>query len=149
MNPKDTIYRQEAIDALETVKPVKAENGELYITKINARMKLEKLPSAQSKQRMRQIGEDTVLFSVPMEGLDATSRVILESGTWCKTFYADEQPRMKGKWIIDPVCSTNSSIEQVYRLLRCNKCDYPVSWPWLTRINFCPNCGADMRGGTG
>lgn len=90
MNPKDTIYRQEAIEALETVKPVKAENGELYITKTNARMKLEKLPSAQSKQRMRQIGEDTVLFSVPMEDLDTTSRVILESGTWCKIFYSDE-----------------------------------------------------------
>ncbi len=35
----DLISRQQAVDALETVKTVKAENGELYIAKINAQMK--------------------------------------------------------------------------------------------------------------
>ena len=35
-----------AIEALETVK---AENGELYIAKINAQMKLENLPPVQSE----------------------------------------------------------------------------------------------------
>lgn len=43
----DLISRQQAVDALETVKTVKAENGELYIAKINAQMKLEILPSIQ------------------------------------------------------------------------------------------------------
>lgn len=42
------ISQQAAIDALEAVKTVKAENGELYIAKINAQMKLETLPSIQS-----------------------------------------------------------------------------------------------------
>lgn len=48
----DIISRQQAIEALETVKTVKAENGELYIAKINAQMKLEILPSAQSERKM-------------------------------------------------------------------------------------------------
>ena len=39
--------------------------------------------------------------------------------------------RPKGKWI-----DCNWSI-------RCSECDY--SMPWAVR-NFCPNCGADMRG---
>lgn len=49
---EDIISRQQAIEALETVKTVKAENGELYIAKINAQMKLEILPSAQPKHRI-------------------------------------------------------------------------------------------------
>ena len=37
---------------------------------------------------------ETMIFSVSsVEDLDATNRVILEYGKWCKTFYADEQPR--------------------------------------------------------
>ena len=48
----DLISRQQAVDALETVKTVKAENGELYIAKINAQMKLEILPPVQSERKV-------------------------------------------------------------------------------------------------
>ena len=48
----DLINRQMAVDALETVKTVKAENGELYIAKINAQMKLEILPSVQPERKV-------------------------------------------------------------------------------------------------
>lgn len=47
----DAISRTQAIDALETVKTVKAENGELYIAKINAQMKLDTLPPAQPERK--------------------------------------------------------------------------------------------------
>lgn len=47
----DAISRTQANDALETVKTVKAENGELYIAKINAQMKLDTLPPAQPKRK--------------------------------------------------------------------------------------------------
>ena len=53
--------------------------------------------------------------------------------------------RKRGKWIIDPLRSTTNDIYQVYRYLRCSECDHKEPWPWMTRRNFCPNCGADMR----
>lgn len=53
----DLISRQQAVDALETVKTVKAENGELYIAKINAQMKLEILSSVQPEQRWIPVSE--------------------------------------------------------------------------------------------
>lgn len=34
--------------------------------------------------------------------------------------------------------------EQTETLAICSQCSYPVSWWHMT--NFCPNCGADMRG---
>ena len=45
------------------------------------------------------------------------------------------QPR-KGKWI------NNSPVT-----MKCDQCGYVISdWKWH-ESNFCPNCGADMRGG--
>ena len=49
---------------------------------------------------------------------------------------------IRGKWMIDSLCSTNGG---AYRVLRCSECDQQEPWPWLTRRYFCPNCGADMR----
>lgn len=47
----------------------------------------------------------------------------------------DGRNRPQGKWEFNGFCF--SSIQY-----KCNKCDYPT----LEKTNFCPNCGADMRG---
>lgn len=43
----------------------------------------------------------------------------------------------KGEWIVHP--------KGIYAHLVCNKC--LASAPYDCKTNFCPNCGADMRGG--
>lgn len=48
---------------------------------------------------------------------------------------ADVRPNVIGEWI------ANNSFSQ-----KCNKCGFSIhDWDWH-RFNFCPNCGADMRG---
>lgn len=54
---------------------------------------------------------------------------------------AAQPGRKKGKWIIDHLCSTGGG---TYQVLRCNICEH--SEPWQMGRNYCPNCGADMRG---
>ena len=49
-----------------------------------------------------------------------------------------EPERKKGKWISELKDDGDS-------LLRCSICNYPVSYFW-GRTNFCPECGADLRG---
>lgn len=49
-----------------------------------------------------------------------------------------EPERKKGQWISELKDDGDS-------LLRCSICNYPVSYFW-GRTNFCPECGADMRG---
>lgn len=46
----DLICRQAAIDALENTKTAISENGERYIAKQNAIMRIDALPSAQPKR---------------------------------------------------------------------------------------------------
>lgn len=48
------------------------------------------------------------------------------------------EPRKKGKWIL-------GGYEDMYYI--CNCCQYKESEYYLKpKANFCPNCGADMRG---
>ena len=49
----------------------------------------------------------------------------------------------KGRWVKDRLVST---IGGTYGVRRCSECEayyLDVGYGW----NFCPNCGADMRGG--
>ena len=46
----DLISRQQAIDTLENTKTAISENGERYIAKQNAIMRIDALPSAQPKR---------------------------------------------------------------------------------------------------
>lgn len=39
--------------------------------------------------------DGTIVISISKEDLDATGRVILEAGRWCKTFYADKGPTVQ------------------------------------------------------
>lgn len=90
---------------------------------------------------MDRADDRTIVFSVPQEDLDATGRVILEAGRWCKTFYADGPWRPRGEWLPDNrnyyeerfVCSVCKRSYEV------DTCMGEPMW------DFCPHCGADMR----
>ena len=47
-----------------------------------------------------------------------------------------EFERPKGEWKYDGFCVTTTQY-------KCNKCEYST----LEKTNFCPNCGARMKGG--
>ena len=52
------------------------------------------------------------------------------------------EERKEGKWINDRLVSTNGG---TYGVRRCSECEayyQDVGYGW----NYCPNCGADMRG---
>lgn len=48
---------------------------------------------------------------------------------------ADVRPVVRGKWE-----NTGSDV------WKCSSCGYGIM-PWNAGVNYCPNCGADMRGG--
>lgn len=52
-----------------------------------------------------------------------------------------EPERKKGKWIYD-------GIRGRFPACKCSICGYyeNADWALLQGVNFCPNCGADMRG---
>ena len=56
---------------------------------------------------------------------------------------ADVVERKKGKWICYPKASRSVKSTAVHIFPVCSECgrEYPVT-------NYCPNCGADMRGET-
>ncbi len=94
--------------------------------------------------------ELTLNSPITEEQWDAIADVDFENTDriWFRTKHGKEVEFVKhirGKWLIDPLCSTTNDIYQVCRYLRCSECDHQEPWPWLTRRNFCPNCGADMR----
>lgn len=54
-----------------------------------------------------------------------------------------EPERKKGHWINDRLVTTNGGTYAVRRCPFCESCYQDVGYGW----NYCPNCGADMRGG--
>ena len=60
----ELISRQQAIDTLENTKTAISENGERYIAKQNAIMRIDALPSAQAK-RGKWISADAMFGGVP------------------------------------------------------------------------------------
>lgn len=87
---------------------------------------------------MNRVDDRTIMISVPGEDLDATGRVILESGRLCKIFYEDD-PRPRGRWHI-------KINESFVNLDVCDQCMRSVRHV-APFYDFCPHCGADMRGG--
>lgn len=49
--------------------------------------------------------------------------------------------RKKGKWIHERLASTTGGS---YPVTRCSVCQNAMPFEW--EAQFCPNCGADMRG---
>lgn len=99
--------------------------------------------------------DGTMVFSVTQEDLDATGRVILEAGRWCKTFYADGPWRPRGRWI--PVDSysafggdeatwmAHGNPVAFYYCSECKEQAYAGEDGESLLTDFCPHCGADMR----
>ena len=110
----DCISRQQAIDTLENTKTAISENGERYIAKQNAIMRIDALPSAQPERIKGRWVES-----------DALNRLM-------KNLIA------KGEtWRVCDKCGAGFMIGYQYE---CDKLYHE------TFHNFCPNCGADMRG---
>lgn len=76
---------------------------------------------------MRLIEDGTYIVDVSEADLDQIKRVMLDTGKYCKLLYPDEE-RKRGKWIDD----------------NCSECGQYVYHG--DARNFCPNCGAYMRG---
>lgn len=53
---------------------------------------------------------------------------------------ADARPVVRGEWVQDTAGWGGSE----YVIFRCSKCLRAIPYD---KYNFCPNCGADMRGG--
>ena len=57
----------------------------------------------------------------------------------------DEEVRKKGHWIeTDAWTETVDGFEEWGHFRKCSECEH--EFKYLESDNFCPNCGADMRG---
>ena len=61
---------------------------------------------------------------------------------WSDGFSDGENERPKGEWIITG--EEQGALGITYKIRKCNKCGWEHSL--VISDNFCPNCGADMRG---
>lgn len=136
-NRSDTIYRQDAIDAID--KAIRIEDSWIKTGLRMAKVRIADLPSAHPDL----LEDGTLLTTVPQGMLEKVKRVMVdEVGTkFCKTMYQDEPERKKGRWI--------DQDDGAFYPVECSECrkiplfdvdgDYALS-------NFCPNCGAEMEG---
>ena len=114
----DTISRAKAIDALRTMQTYKLFAGDdmLLIDQAGAQTELMMLPPVQP---------------APSQVAKDISRIV-ENGQDMRVIGQPE--RIKGRWVEKP---------HVHGVAYCSLCDYELH---TNDTNFCPNCGADMRG---
>lgn len=89
----------------------------------------------------RYIDADKLLNTICDKGLDCDALMIAIS----EQPTADVRENVKGEWI---ACEHNKWMHGTYAL-RCSKCNggYHLSTEkHMGTWNYCPNCGADMRG---
>ena len=99
---------------------------------------------ARKGQTMRRIDADTLIESIkrqcgfcklmPDEEIRQLA-VIMEKGLIEEVNNAPTVDSRRGKWIYQFRDSENEEY-------KCSECDYPTA----VKHNYCPNCGADMRG---
>ena len=127
----DLISRQAAIDALRTcydTETITMDNGDEYINYGDAVGEIEQLPSAHPEPPEE-------CERCMMEHTDEMEKLEAE--------LAMAQPK-RGKWI------KTARWGRVYYCDQCrNYLDFDGVNAGRGSTNFCPNCGADMRGGTG
>lgn len=97
----DTISRKAAIDVIEQCKTARASDGEIYVAKINALMKIDALPTAQPEIihckdcKFFEYDHLYVINGIPAFGHELCNRW----GQGCKTsengwcFLAERKPR--------------------------------------------------------
>ncbi len=92
----------------------------------------------------RLIDADAIPYTVAykenwMDGTGKEERMVWKSDI-------DKMPtveeRKTGHWVEDKEASKNH-VEKIYR---CSACNDFEAWGTTELYNFCPNCGADMRG---
>jgi len=122
VSDKDTIYRQDAIDAINAYLGLSAVSRTIQnMTSIQEI--LENLPSAQ--QCMTATSNTMVSETVKIPVMDGTTERLPSA----------EPERKKGKWLLIDA--------GYYDYVKCSQCGETHVWG----RNFCPNCGADMREG--
>lgn len=160
---KDTIYRQDAIDALEKVAELYqwrvpgdrdsySQYNEAWQDALNrADSEIEALPSAQpditDEQAIEHLkasgwmqNHDREMYEMGLK-----ERLADDSDSYDALLSSAQPERKTGKLIY----------ESAYNWFRCNVCrkiypsefmQYFDSCQYQPRLNFCPNCGCDMRG---
>lgn len=129
----DTISRQGAIEAL---KNQMSDCNDLYNIPVRRSIViLEQLPPAQPD--LDQWCTDCKEYDSEKHHCPRFSRVIREA-----LKDAQLEQRKGGKWIPQDMNQSNGMISTaVYYYPKCSVCGWTANF-----TNFCPNCGADMRG---
>ena len=132
----DLISRQAAIDTV--AKHFRIDNDLLEVIVYE----MERLPSAQpepcedavSRQRLlsdlKELTAAWGKYPVMAEQIKGVETAI----GYVETIPSAQPERKTGKWVEKP---------HVYGVAYCSLCDYELH---TNDTNFCPNCGADMRG---
>lgn len=107
---------------------------------------IEEFPSALGTN-LAEVGTDVPDINVGelisrRAAIDAINRAVTkEAARWSVEELPSAQPK-RGKW------ERHYSRPNVYADLfwHCSECGYRSSDNWADKFNFCPHCGADMRG---
>lgn len=149
----ELIYRQAAIELL-----LKWADGYSYIetpteTAVEA---FRELPSAQPDSNDMSGTRKALDTIIRQEATDAFQKELCREREYAIGFSGIErilnalpsaEPRMKGKWIERNV--TDAKYIEEWQSARCSVCGLYHTTPYMyffDQYNFCPSCGADMRG---
>ena len=157
----DLISRQEAIDAVEfgityakAIDVNTGESKELFKEGNDALKKaverLKELPSAEPEINKQKLIRTMNAGIVATNTKDVYSCGMRNGIRWCRALLKDDPPKFEdasqyaeskpktGKWI---------PYSKVYECrYECSSCGYHLIGIHESEANFCPNCGADMRG---
>ena len=138
----DLIRRSDAIYELEDMRAYRVdEDGYLMIYKSDAIDRIHSIPSADRPSAVYEYLKRKIGDIVDSE---------TEFDAWFKrmVWHVEECNRLanrpQGEWIGEADGYYNG--ELVYDTWYCSNCDYVVDDDEPPTWNYCPNCGADMRG---
>ena len=94
----------------------------------------KKMPTIEPERKMDEWCTDCKEYDQKRHSCPRWNRVIRE------TLKDAEPERKKGKW--KTAYLDHESMGNRPKILYCSKCNQCIAYP----TNFCPNCGADMRG---
>ena len=140
MSDKDIIYRQDAIDALYHVDEYNSRSIEA----------IKQLLSAESEINKQELIRTMNTGIIATNTEDVYSCGMRNGIRWCRALLEDDppkfedasqyaEPRKKGEWEL----RTDERFDIDY--YKCSECGYEP-YRKMDISNFCPNCGADMRG---
>ena len=96
-------------------------------------------------KRRRYIDESILVEKLHVgEGLPTISRSVLVNCVLPTIPTADVRENVRGEWIDQP--NREFCFRADFKSIECNQCGYNMPKSDSFAGNFCPNCGADMRG---